>query len=125
MAGGIIYLVTCTATGKHYVGQTVRTLETRWAQHLRDAGPGRFEIPLHRALRKYGAENFDIRILETVCDRSDLNRREAEYTTQYEALVPQGYVLRAAGGRPSAFSELSRARMSVASRIKWTDPAYR
>ena len=77
VGGGIVYLVTCRVTGKNYGGQTIRTVEERWAQHLGEAGPGRFETPLHRAIRKYGPGAFDVQVLERVDNRADLNRIEA------------------------------------------------
>jgi len=109
--GGIIYLVTCSVNGKHYVGQTVRTLEERWAQHLREAGPQRFETPLHRAIRRYGIGAFKLEVLEHIQRRTDLNLKEAEYAYLYDALVPNGYGLRAGNGRGSAFSSLTIFRM--------------
>lgn len=36
-AHGYIYLVTNQVTGKEYIGQTTRTLEERWKQHVSDA----------------------------------------------------------------------------------------
>lgn len=125
MAGGVVYLVTCTVTGKHYVGQTIRSVEERWTQHLYLAGPGRFESPLHRAIRRYGPGAFQVRVLEIVVDRADLNQLEAHYAAVYEALVPRGYGLRVGNAMGSAFSSLTIQRMSAAAKLRAQAPGWR
>jgi hypothetical protein len=52
-----LYLVRNLIDGSMYVGQTIRLVEKRWKQHLYQARKG-VETHLHRAIRKYGAENF-------------------------------------------------------------------
>jgi group I intron endonuclease len=59
---GIIYLVTNKTNGKRYVGQTVRTLRRRWSEHKNAAVKGEM-TPLHKAIRKYGHENFSVEVL--------------------------------------------------------------
>jgi group I intron endonuclease len=49
--------------GKKYVGKTVARLRKRWSNHVHSARNGSFYY-LHRAMRKYGIENFKI---EEVC----------------------------------------------------------
>ena len=56
---GHIYCVTCLPTGKLYFGQTVMSIERRFGKHISKAlrNP---QCKLHRAIRKYGVENFTV-----------------------------------------------------------------
>jgi group I intron endonuclease len=54
---GHIYCVTCLLTGKLYFGQTVTPIGDRWVRHLSSSKKGS-NHKFHRAIRKYGAENF-------------------------------------------------------------------
>ena len=58
---GFIYCVTCKITYKCYFGQTSRNIFERWKQHVKDAlFKDTSNHKFHRAIRKYGAENFII-----------------------------------------------------------------
>lgn len=59
MERGIIYCVTCLKNGKPYFGQTVRSIEARWRQHVVSDSNGS-ALKFHRAIRKYGSKNFTI-----------------------------------------------------------------
>lgn len=56
---GRIYYVICTITNKWYFGQTVKTVEKRWKEHIGSAQRGS-DHKFHRAIRKYGEENFTV-----------------------------------------------------------------
>lgn len=47
----------CQPTGKIYIGQTSRSIEVRWKQHVAAASRGS-RYPLHQAIREHGAHNF-------------------------------------------------------------------
>lgn len=57
-----IYVITCSINKKRYVGQTSKTVEGRWKNHIKDALLGSSQY-FHKAIRKYKPFNFDIRIL--------------------------------------------------------------
>lgn len=59
MFNGRIYCITCLPTGKLYFGQTVKPIEKRWKHHIKYAQSG-CQYKLHRAIRKYGVENFTV-----------------------------------------------------------------
>lgn len=62
MKTGIIYLITNTVNGKIYIGQTIHRLTLRWRKHKTSAASGS-DLALHRAIRKYGANNFSVEVI--------------------------------------------------------------
>lgn len=73
---GIIYCVKNLINNKLYIGQTVRGIVSRRNAHLNDARNKKFDIPFHRAIRKYGKENFEWSIIDFAKDKKDLNEKE-------------------------------------------------
>lgn len=72
----VIYLVTNKINGKMYVGQTKYTASIRWSQHKNAALIQKINTPFYKAIRKYGAEAFEIKILDTASSREELNKKE-------------------------------------------------
>lgn len=72
MVQGHIYVITNKITGKQYVGQTSRNIETRFEEHCYD---DRSTSHIHNAIKKYGVSNFEIKELETV-ELNKLDERE-------------------------------------------------
>ncbi len=54
-----VYLVTNTVNGKRYVGMTGKSAAERWADH-QHAAKSNSRYLLHRAIRKHGAEAFEV-----------------------------------------------------------------
>ena len=70
----LIYLH--TINNKSYIGQTIRTLEIRLKEHIRDAKNGKGGY-FHKAIRKYGADNITSEILEdNIKIQSNLSTKE-------------------------------------------------
>lgn len=59
----IIYLITNIVNGKKYIGRTKRGIEHRFRAHLHSSKQGS-NTYFHKAIRKYGKENFKLEILE-------------------------------------------------------------
>lgn len=59
----IIYLITCLVNNKVYVGFTTQPLEKRFKRHISDSKSKSPKCLLHKAIKKYGVENFNIKIL--------------------------------------------------------------
>ena len=81
-----IYCYTNLINNKKYVGQT-NNLERRRKQHIQDSihcHKGRevsYNLPFHAAIRKYGIENFNFEILQTIDteDWSVVNNLEMQH----------------------------------------------
>lgn len=77
-----IYLIKNIVNNKIYIGQSI-DIRRRWLEHLRSGQPEKYSIkserdtntPIHKAMQKYGVENFFITILEE-CSKDLLDIRE-------------------------------------------------
>lgn len=58
-----IYLITNRTNHKKYVGKTKLTIEQRFRGHISSSKSGSNTI-FHKAIRKYGAKNFSVELLE-------------------------------------------------------------
>lgn len=82
-----VYLITNKINGKKYVGQTVRQTKDRLKYHLwQDSCPA-----LHRALLKYGVDNFSITTLVICSSKEEMDSLEALYVKTLNTKVPNGY----------------------------------
>ena len=61
----VIYRVTNLINGNHYIGITRTNVSARWRQHRYDARKGS-RLLLHKAIRKYGEDNFRIEEIQRV-----------------------------------------------------------
>ena len=76
---GHIYCVTCLPTGKLYFGQTVKPIEKRWKRHIRDAKKAS-NNSFHRAIRKYGEENFLVEeVLPVSAPTKEILKKKLDY----------------------------------------------
>ena len=73
---GLIYLATSKTSGKSYVGQTIRTLSVRMAEHKYQSCKLGRTVALCSAIRKYGFDDFTWSILEHIEGIDLLNERE-------------------------------------------------
>lgn len=77
-AAGIVYLATCTVTGKSYVGCSSKGLSVRRDQHVTAAFNGS-AYRFHLAIRQYGSASFTWRILENVPATADMYAAEKRW----------------------------------------------
>jgi group I intron endonuclease len=111
----IIYLLYCIQSHKGYIGQTTKSLLERWEQHKTSARSGS-PFLIHRAIRKYGEESFEISVLSEVGTLDELNALEIHHINIQNTKVPNGYNLTDGGegtpGRRS--SEETKAKIALA-----------
>lgn len=73
---GIIYKATNLINQKVYIGQTIRSLEKRKNQHLKNAINGKKLSYFHDAIKKHGLENFKWEIIAECSSKEELNSAE-------------------------------------------------
>lgn len=90
-----IYCFTNRINHKKYIGSTINSPEHRLSQHLYHVthpNSSKYNYPLYCAIRKYGIDNFDYEVLDSIeCDEIQLRKIEKEYMLQYNTLAPNGY----------------------------------
>lgn len=91
---GYIYKITNKTNGKIYIGQTTRTIEERWAEHIRNSNcPSATEYPnkFHRAIRKYSSGGFIVEQVEEIKSNSfsrlkqKLDKAEIKWISHYDS----------------------------------------
>lgn len=102
---GIIYKVTRKSNGKTYIGQTVRSLDERIAEHIRKSNSA-----VGKALNKYGKESFNIEIIDEANNIDELNKREIEWIQYYGCVSPFGYNLCYGGGNTIGYNHTKESR---------------
>lgn len=96
MAYGIVYRIFNTKNGKSYVGQTVRSLNERWTEHLSCVKTSK--RPIYAVMRLYGVESFVVMKVVEASSQEELDAAELCFGDLFEALVPNGYCLKLGKG---------------------------
>jgi len=91
---GEIYKITNKINNKNYIGQTTKTTNVRFAEHLKDMW--NHVSPLYHSMHKYGIQNFSVDCLEE-CEDENLNERESYYISLYDS-YRKGYNQTLGGG---------------------------
>lgn len=121
MRKGIIYVCVNMFDGRRYIGQTVQGFDKRKNDHIKDAENGS-TFYFHRAIRKFGKENFIWSILEKNVKQIELNDREKYYISKYKTNNPQNGYNMTDGGNASYNSILSDEDVKEIKRLlKTTD----
>ena len=100
---GIIYCYTNLENNKKYIGQTINP-QQRYNQHKSSAYNEKSEeynSLFHRAIRKYGFENFKYEILAESEDIEILNQMEILFIQKYQTKAPNGYNIEDGGKNSS------------------------
>ena len=90
-----IYIIKNYINNKVYIGQSVNAKE-RFSKHISDAKYSRDNQLIHKAMIKYGKDNFYYEILESQIENYD--EREQYWIEYYNSLAPNGYNI-AIGGK--------------------------
>lgn len=123
-----VYLHT-SPSGKSYVGWTSRGWRSRWQKHVSDAMLGADMCPaFHAAIRKYGPENFEHRVLERLVTEEGAKRAERLWIRELRTRI-DGYNISEGGdgftGKGRVFSAEHRARLAESHRGKHATPETR
>ena len=114
----LIYKITNLINGKVYIGQTIKTLDQRWKQHVcqikyvKQQNNRKICRYLHTAMSKYGINNFKIEMIDWATNQTELNYKEWLLIYKFNSLAPNGYNLRI-GGDCSEVSQDTRNLLSL------------
>lgn len=87
---------------KQYVGITTYGASYRFNQHVAASRRGDTRSAIHKAIAKYGSENFFYEILQDNVNVEELGELEKEYISKLNSLVPNGYNIRTGGNDSGA-----------------------
>ena len=106
----VIYILKNKINDKCYVGQTTQTFYERMTKHIYALNNGSTQL-IHKAIRKYGIDNFEIKTIVCEDNTEALNKLECETIKKSDSMVPNGYNLKNSGHH-GKYSEESKLRMS-------------
>ena len=116
---GIIYLFRNKINGKIYIGQTTKDIAIRTQEHfVRAHNYRKNQFHFHLALTKYGAENFEVSVIDSGDSKNELDGKETYWISFYNSINPEkGYNSRTGGsaGKPN---EETRRRISESEKGK-------
>lgn len=94
---GIIYKATLKLDGRLYIGQTVKHLAKRIAEHKHASKNPKYDY-FHSAIKKYGIENFEWEILKECYSKKELDEEEDKFIIFYETRnLDKGFNLKGGG----------------------------
>ena len=86
-----IYKIENLINGKIYIGKSIN-IHKRFKSHINDSfneNKPSYDHLIHKAIRKYGVENFSFDIIER-CDEKELNEKETYWISFYDCCVLDG-----------------------------------
>lgn len=90
---GVIYKITNLINGKQYIGQTSKLyINNRWCEHKNNARNGKSSY-LYNAIRKYGEDNFEFKVILKHIPICKLNFYEQLLIRKFNTKNPNGYNL--------------------------------
>lgn len=108
-----LYKIVNKLSNKVYIGQTVDT-KRRWKNHLYSAKKEKPSQFIHKAMKKYGIDNFYFEIIASCATQENANVIEVYLIEQYNSRNnDNGYNL-ATGGNPGNLTKEAKDKISKA-----------
>lgn len=115
---GIIYKATNIINGKSYIGQTTKTIQVRINCHVKHALSKKTNFIFHKAIRKYGIQNFDIQKIDIAYFKQQLNEKQKYYITKFDC-IKNGYNMTQGGNGGNIYQFLSeQKKLQIKQKIK-------
>ena len=120
----VIYCYTNKINNKKYIGQTSKKLIDRHKQHLKESknkNRKSYNIPFHKAIRKYGIKNFKLEILHFAQSKEELNYFEIFYIKYYNSYAKYelGYNVASGGHNGNPFAGKTEQEMNEIFNDEW------
>ena len=88
----IIYRYTNKVNNKVYIGQTGQTLKQRHSVHICSVKGNHDDFAIHRAMRKYGIDNFLLEQIDSASTQPELNEKEIYWIKHHQSFgTDKGY----------------------------------
>jgi group I intron endonuclease len=110
----LVYLITNNVNGKQYVGQTTKTLNHRWAEHVGYSNnPNKRLTVLHKSIFKYGKDAFSIEILHECISKFEMDFVETFYIYFLDTKLPSGYNMTSGGDGLFGYKATEETRKKI------------
>lgn len=129
-----VYLITNKLNNKKYVGQVISSKGylKRYSEHIYESlhtstNPLRenhSKTCLHKAIKKYGVKNFEIKLIEDNIDENDIDNRESYWISYYNSFIKDGGYNMTTGGQGIhnyKFDEKTLENISQKVKSYWRD----
>jgi group I intron endonuclease len=111
-----LYKITNLINDKNYIGQT-KNPKARWTRHKSS-----YKFAIHKAIRKYGSNNFIFDIIATCKNQNDANELEILLIEQYQSHIStgRGYNMSKGGGfcQPEDYASRKGKKLTKEHKIK-------
>lgn len=111
-----IYKIENILNGKIYIGQTRKTIEERFNEHVNLSERSSYHI--HRAIKKHGAENFRCTLIETA-DEMFINEREIFWINNFDS-YKHGYNMTLGGEGKKGYCSTKETKEKISKSKKGT-----
>lgn len=105
-----VYLLTTTKDDGIYIGQTINTIEFRFAGHKKAARRKKYNFYLYNAINKYGFDSFSIHLIEECNSLDELNNAEEFYIAYYKSIGAKLYNIKP-GGKNHKMAESTKLKL--------------
>ena len=112
----IVYKITNKINNKVYIGQTKRSLQVRITAHTYSANVKNSQLRLHKAIRKYGIENFIWEAIKTCNSLEELNECEIEQISNHNSFL-RGYNMTNGGLSPLGYKHSDGVKTKMTKRV--------
>ena len=112
----IIYKITNKINNKNYICQTIKSLDERIKNHIKESKK-ESNRPFLRSLIKYGIDNFSFEIIDYANNLDELNDKEIYWIDKFNSLSPNGYNI-TAGGQGKKLKSTEEFSKSISEGLK-------
>lgn len=117
-----IYQITNLINNKKYIGQTKKSIEKRFQEHISES-KNNPKYKIHRAINKYGEKNFIIDIIMQCDNQNEANISEIKYIEKFKTQNNEyGYNI-ASGGQGGDIKSVSQ-KYILSEKMKVENPMF-